>query len=57
MTNCWFTAKAYADVIKQAAEKGAEISFIHLQLLTAFIYHLYAVALNAGYASNVVGLL
>ena len=52
-----FTAKAFADVIKQAAEK----EYVKLVLLSSTTDSLYlaplvAVALNAGYASNVVGL-
>jgi electron transfer flavoprotein alpha subunit len=43
-----FTAKAYADVIKQAAQKeGAKV---------VYLSSLVAVALEAGFASNVVGL-
>ena len=52
-----FTAKAYADVIKQAAQKE-NIKLILLSSTTDSIYlsSLVAVALDAGYASNVVGL-
>jgi electron transfer flavoprotein alpha subunit len=52
-----FTAKAYADVIKQAAQKE-NIKLILLSSTTDSIYlsSLVAVALEAGYASNVVGL-
>lgn len=52
-----FTAKAYADVIKQAVEKEAT-KVVVLSSTTDSIYlsSLVAVALNAGYASNVVGL-
>jgi len=52
-----FTAKAYADVIKQAAEKE-ETKVVLLSSTTDSIYlsSLVAVALNAGFASNVVGL-
>ncbi|WP_264532101.1 electron transfer flavoprotein subunit alpha/FixB family protein [Flavobacterium sp. N502540] len=52
-----FTAKAYADVIKQAAEKEAT-KVVLLSSTTDSIYlsSLVAVALNAGFASNVVGL-
>lgn len=52
-----FTAKAYADVIKQAAQKE-DIKLILLSSTTDSIYlsSLVAVALEAGYASNVVGL-
>ncbi|MBC7748999.1 MAG: electron transfer flavoprotein subunit alpha/FixB family protein, partial [Methylotenera sp.] len=50
-------AKAYADVIKQAAQKE-NIKLILLSSTTDSIYlsSLVAVALEAGYASNVVGL-
>ena len=52
-----FTAKAYADVIKQAAEKE-NVKLVLLSSTTDSLYlaPLVAVALNAGYASNVVGL-
>lgn len=52
-----FTAKAYADVIKQAAQKEAT-KIVLLSSTTDSIYlaSLVAVALEAGYASNVVGL-
>lgn len=52
-----FTAKAYADVIKQAAQKE-NIKLILLSSTTDSVYlsSLVAVALEAGYASNVVGL-
>jgi len=52
-----FTAKAYADVIKQAAQKE-NIKLILLSSTTDSIYlsSLVAVALEAGFASNVVGL-
>ena len=52
-----FTAKAYADVIKQAAQKE-NIKLILLSSTTDSLYlsPLVAVALDAGYASNVVGL-
>ncbi|MDR6846755.1 electron transfer flavoprotein subunit alpha/FixB family protein [Flavobacterium granuli] len=52
-----FTAKAYADVIKQAAQKEAT-KVVLLSSTTDSIYlaSLVAVALEAGYASNVVGL-
>jgi electron transfer flavoprotein alpha subunit len=52
-----FTAKAYADVIKQAAEKE-NVKLVLLSSTTDSIYlsSLVAVALEAGYASNVVGL-
>lgn len=52
-----FTAKAYADVIKQAAEKE-NVKLVLLSSTTDSLYlaPLVAVALDAGYASNVVGL-
>jgi electron transfer flavoprotein alpha subunit len=52
-----FTAKAYADVIKQAAQKE-NIKLILLSSTTDSVYlsSLVAVALEAGFASNVVGL-
>lgn len=52
-----FTAKAYADVIKQAAQKESS-KLILLSSTTDSIYlsPLLAVSLDAGYTSNVVGL-
>lgn len=52
-----FTAKAFADVIKQAAQKES-IKLILLSSTTDSIYlsSLVAVSLEAGFASNVVGL-
>ena len=52
-----FTAKAYADVIKQAAQKE-NVKLILLSSTTDSLYMapLVAVALDAGFASNVVGL-
>ena len=52
-----FSAKAYADVIKQAAQKE-NIKLILLSSTTDCIYltPLVAVSLEAGFASNVVGL-
>ncbi len=52
-----FSAKAYADVIKQAAQKE-DSKLVLLSSTTDSIYlaPLAAVALDAGYASNVVGL-
>jgi hypothetical protein len=50
----WFTAKAYADVIKQAADK--ESAKISSHLNNRYIYLIITSrALNAG-TSNVVGL-
>lgn len=52
-----FNAKAYADIIKQAAQKEAS-KVIVLSSTTDSLYlaPLVAVGLEAGYASNVVGL-
>jgi electron transfer flavoprotein alpha subunit len=52
-----FTAKAYADVIKQAAEKE-NVKLVLLSSTTDSLYMapLVSVALDAGFASNVVGL-
>ena len=52
-----FSAKAYADVIKQAAQKEAA-KLVLLSSTTDSIYlaPLVAVSLEAGFASNVVGL-
>ena len=52
-----FTAKAYADVVKQAAQKEAS-KVIVLSSTTDSLYlaPLVAVGLEAGFASNVVGL-
>lgn len=52
-----FSAKAYADVIKQAAQKES-VKVVLLSSTTDSLYlaPLVAVSLNAGYASNVVGL-
>ncbi|HEX9979542.1 MAG TPA: electron transfer flavoprotein subunit alpha/FixB family protein [Flavobacterium sp.] len=52
-----FSARAYADVLKQAAEKE-NVKLILLSSTTDSLYMapLVAVAMNAGYASNVVGL-
>lgn len=52
-----FTAKAYADAIKQAAEKeGAKIVILSSTTDSLYVAPLVAVSLNAGYASNVVAL-
>ncbi|NBL63869.1 electron transfer flavoprotein subunit alpha/FixB family protein [Flavobacterium sp. NST-5] len=52
-----FTAKAYADVVKQAAEKeGAKVILLSSTTDSLYLAPLVAVSLNAGYASNVVGL-
>lgn len=52
-----FSAKAYADVIKQAAQKE-NVKLVLLSSTTDSLYlaPLVAVSLDAGYASNVVGL-
>ncbi len=52
-----FTAKPYADVIKQAAQKES-VKLVLLSSTTDSLYlaPLVAVALEAGFASNVVGL-
>lgn len=52
-----FTAKAFADVIKQAAQKE-NVKLVLLSSTTDSLYlaPLVAVALGAGFASNVVGL-
>jgi electron transfer flavoprotein alpha subunit len=52
-----FNAKAYSDVIRQAAEKE-NVKLVLLSSTTDSLYMapLVAVALKAGYASNVVGL-
>ena len=52
-----FTAKAYADVIKQAAEKeGTKHVLLSSTTDSLYLAPLVAVGLNAGFASNVVGL-
>ncbi len=52
-----FSAKAYADVVKQAAEKeGAKVVVVSSTADSKFLAPLLSVNLNAGYASNVVGL-
>jgi electron transfer flavoprotein alpha subunit len=50
-----FSAKAYADVIKQAAEKeGAKVVILASTTDSLHIAPLVAVNLNAGFASNVI---
>ncbi|WP_405295282.1 electron transfer flavoprotein subunit alpha/FixB family protein [Algibacter sp. Ld11] len=50
-----FNANAYADVIKQAAEKeSAKVIIISSSADSKYLAPLLAVGLNAGYASNVV---
>lgn len=52
-----FNAKAYADVIKQAAQKeGAKVIVLSSTTDSIYLAPLVAVGLEAGYASNVVGL-
>lgn len=52
-----FTAKAYADVIKQAAQKeGTKVVLLSSTTDSLYLAPLVAVGLEAGYASNVVGL-
>lgn len=52
-----FTAKAYADVIKQAAQKeGTKVVLLSSTTDSLYLAPLVAVGLDAGYASNVVGL-
>jgi electron transfer flavoprotein alpha subunit len=52
-----FTAKAYADVIKQAAQKeNTKVVLLSSSTDSIYLSSLVAVALEAGFASNVVGL-
>lgn len=52
-----FSAKAYADVIKQAAEKeDAKIVLVSSTTDSIYLAPFVAVGLKAGFASNVVGL-
>ena len=52
-----FSAKAYADVIKQAAQKeGAKLILLPSTTDSIYLAPLVAVSLEAGFASNVVGL-
>ena len=52
-----FSAKAYADVIAQVAKKeGAQIVLVSSSTDSLYVAPLVAVALEAGYASNVVTL-
>ncbi|WP_330442542.1 electron transfer flavoprotein subunit alpha/FixB family protein [Flavobacterium sp. C4GT6] len=52
-----FNAKAYADVVKQAAQKeGAKIVLLSSTTDSLYLAPLVAVGLEAGYASNVVSL-
>jgi electron transfer flavoprotein alpha subunit len=52
-----FSAKAYADTIKQAAQKeGAKLVVLSSTTDSIYLSSLVAVGLDAGFASNVVGL-
>lgn len=52
-----FNAKAYADVIKQAAQKeGTKVVLLSSTTDSIYLSPLVAVGLEAGFASNVVGL-
>jgi electron transfer flavoprotein alpha subunit len=52
-----FSAKAYADVIKQGAQKeGAKLVLLSSTTDSIYLAPLVAVSLEAGFASNVVGL-
>lgn len=52
-----YSAKAYADVIKQAAQQeGAKLVLLSSTTDSLYLAPLVAVSLDAGYASNVVGL-
>src|SRR6478609_1573559 len=52
-----FSAKAYADVIKQAAQKeGAKLILLSSTTDSLFMAPLVAVAVEGGFASNVIGL-
>nr|WP_294936813.1 electron transfer flavoprotein subunit alpha/FixB family protein [uncultured Flavobacterium sp.] len=52
-----FNAKAYADVIKQAAQKeGTKVVVLSSTTDSLYLAPLVAVGLNAGYASNVIAL-
>jgi electron transfer flavoprotein alpha subunit len=52
-----FSAKAYADVIKQAAQKeGTKVILLSSTTDSIYLAPLVAVSLEAGFASNVVGL-
>jgi electron transfer flavoprotein alpha subunit len=52
-----FNAKAYADVIKQAAQKeGAKVIVLSSTTDSIYLAPFVAVGLEAGFASNVVGL-
>jgi len=52
-----FNAKAYADIIKQAAQKeGSKVIVLSSTTDSLYLAPLVAVGLEAGFASNVVGL-
>ena len=52
-----FNAKAYADIIKQAAQKeGAKVILLSSTTDSLYMAPLVAIGLDAGFASNVVGL-
>lgn len=52
-----FSAKAYADVIKQAAQKeGSKLVLLSSTTDSIYLSPLVAISLEAGFASNVVGL-
>jgi len=52
-----FNAKAYADVVKQAAQKeGAKVIVLSSTTDSLYLAPLVSVGLDAGFASNVVGL-
>lgn len=52
-----FSARAYADVIKQAAQKeGAKVIVLSSTTDSIYLSSLVAVGLDAGFTSNVVGL-
>jgi len=52
-----FTAKAYADVIKQAAQKeNASVVILSSTTDSLYLAPLVSISLEAGFASNVVGL-
>jgi electron transfer flavoprotein alpha subunit len=52
-----FNAEAYADVLKQAAEKeGSKVVILSQSANSKYVAPLLAVHLNAGYASNVINL-
>lgn len=52
-----FNAKAYADVIKQAAQKeGSKVVLLSSTTDSLYLAPIVSIGLNAGFASNVVGL-